>query len=36
MPTDRASLGFLGAALLSAVLVYLQRYEEVKALKKGK
>jgi len=34
MPTDRASLGFLGAAILSAILAFLQRYQELKAFKK--
>jgi len=33
MPTDRASLGFLGAALLSAVLVFIERWQEIKSLK---
>ena len=36
MPTDRASLGFLAAAVLSAILAYLQRYQEMKKLKKEK
>lgn len=36
MPTDRASLGFLGAAILSAVLAFLQKLQERKAFKKFK
>lgn len=33
-PTDRASLGFLVAALLTAVLAFLQRWQERKSLRK--
>jgi hypothetical protein len=33
MPMDRASIGFLGAALLTALLVFLQRWQEMKVRK---
>jgi len=33
MPTDRASIGFLIAALLTALLVFLQRWQEMKVRK---
>jgi len=33
-PTDRASLGFLAAAILTAVLAFLERWQEKKSLRK--
>lgn len=33
-PTDRASLGFLSAALVTAILTFLQRWQEKKSLKR--
>ena len=33
-PTDRTSLGYLGAALVTAFLVFLERWSEKSSLKK--
>jgi len=32
-PTDRASLGYLGAAFIGAILVFIQRWLEKQSLK---
>ncbi len=33
-PTDRTSLGYLGAALITAIGVFIQRWQESKSLRK--